>query len=137
MATEAPSSHLFLSAPGRGRAAWRFLLFILLYVFLLFAFWFAGVALLALLGGDTLSRDMATVLPTVLSGVPAVVLATILMVVGVDEIIDRPLSYVGLGREPGWPRQLWAGFLLGLAMMMAVVVLEWATGHVRIRNSGR
>ena len=69
----------------------------------------------------------------VMVGMLAVAMATWFMLGAVDH---QPLSFVGLGREPGWLSQLGGGFLLGLAMIGAVVLLEWATGHLRVVPTG-
>ncbi len=122
MATDAPSFELVPAPQGRLHAAWRFLLFVLLYLFFVFG--------LGLVAGAVFSR---TVLVTVLAGFPAAVLATAFMLGAVDQ---RPASFVGLGLGSGWARELGAGFLLGLVMIAAIVLLEWITGHLRLVATG-
>ena len=120
----------FAGPPGRLRAAWRFVLFLLLY--LLFASVWVTMGLLVLAGPPP-QASLQFVLLSVIAGLLAVAMATGSMLGAVDH---QPLSFVGLGRGPGWLPQLGAGFLLGLAMIGAVVLLEWATGHLRVVPTG-
>ena len=120
----------FAGRPGRLRAAWRFVLFLLLYV--LFASVWVTMGLLVLAGRPP-PASLQFVLLSVMAGLLAVAMATWSMLGTVDH---QPLSFVGLGREPGWLPQLGAGFLLGLAMMGTILLLEWATGHLRMVPTG-
>lgn len=129
MATLAPASQA-LDWRGRLRSAWRMLLFVLVYLFLLFGWVMLGAMLLPN-ATRTVSVEFAVLSAT--AGFLAVVMATGLFLGGVER---RPLDFVGLGFEAGWLRQIGVGFLLGLAMMVAIVLLEWGTGHLRIAWSG-
>ncbi len=117
---------------GRKRSAGRFLLFILLYVFFLFAFGLAVTLALNLAASQRLSQDMMAVLVAVLAGFPAVALTTGLMLLREN----KTSRYVGLGREAGWGRHMVVGFGVGLGMIVTLILLEWVSGHLRIRFSG-
>lgn len=120
----------FAGPPGRLRAAWRFFLFVLLYVLFVSAWMMMG---LLLLPASPPTVSLQFVLFSVIVGLLAVAMATGFMLRAVDH---RPLSFVGLGGEPGWLSQLAGGFLLGLAMIGGVALLQWATGHLRVIPSG-
>ena len=118
----------FTGSPGRLRAAWRFFLFVLLYVL-------SAWVVMGLLPfpASPPTANLQFVLFSVIAGLLAVAMATWFMLGAVEH---RPLSFVGLGGEPGWLSQLAGGFLLGLAMIGGVALLQWATGHLRVIPSG-
>ncbi len=122
-----------LTPPGRLRSAWRFLLFILLYLLFLFGFGTATAVVLALVWEGTPDQVVMVQLLTLTAGFPAVTMATAVMVGAVDH---QPSSSVGLGFQAGWGRETLAGLLLGIGLIVLVVFLEWITGHLEFRSSG-
>jgi uncharacterized protein len=110
-------------APGRVGAFLRFGLFVLLYLFLFFG---AAWVLLLLTEPFQLSVIMRGLIASAVGGLAAVFTATFFLVSRVDE---RTMAFVGLGREPGWGREFGVGFVIGAAMISAIVLLKVVTGH--------
>lgn len=108
----------------RLKAALRFGVFVALYLF------FVSVVAWVVAPpaqGLPISPVFRTLLQNVAVGLAAVVLATAFVLRAVEE---RSLSFVGLGREPGWAREFGSGFLLGLLMIGLIVFLLCASGHL-------
>lgn len=128
MAERHPLSGVFFYDGGRLRASWRFLLFVLLYLFFLFASnWPLHRASLALSARLPVADPLLVLI--VANGVLAVWLSTLLMVKAAE---GRGFSFVGFGLARGWGAQLAVGFAAGLALITLIVALEALTGHLRL-----